>query len=119
MEVDTADRSLHLVETYVVKSLKASARDRPNPMIRDEEIFLPSHEHVLTLGKIAVCKIGPLGLFGQRFPRRKPRPVMYIGFLIGAPCFVASLECMLCSDDFAFEKRSQGRVVFCQAFQVG
>jgi len=75
-------------------------------MIGNEEIFLPSHKHVLTLSEIAVCEVGPLGLFGQRPPRGKARPMVNIGFVIGAPCFVASLECMLCPDDFAFEKRS-------------
>lgn len=80
-------------------------------MIRNEEVFLPSHEHVLALSEIAVCEIGPFGLFGQRFPRGKPRPMVYVGFLIGTPCFIASLECMLGSDDFAFEKCSQSRMV--------
>ena len=64
MKIDTANRPLHLVETNVVKSLKAGARNRPHPMIRDEKILLPTHEHVLTLRKIAVSEIGSLGLLG-------------------------------------------------------
>lgn len=84
-------------------------------MIRNEEVFLPSHEHVLALSKIAVCEISPLGLFGQRFPCRESRPMVYIGFLISTPCLVASLECVLGSDDFAFEKCSESRMVFGKA----
>lgn len=115
MEVDAAYRPLYLVETDIVEALKAGARDCPNAVIRDEEIFLPSHEHVLALGKIAVCEIGPFGLFGQWFPCRKPGPVVYVCFLIGAPCFIASYECVLGADDFSFEECGQGGMVFREA----
>lgn len=115
MEIHAAYRSLYLVKADIVETLKAGARDCPDPMVRDEEILLPSHEHVLTLGKVAVCEIGSFGLLGQRLPRRKPRPVVYVRFLIGAPCFVAGLERVLGADDFSFEERGQGGMVFCEA----
>lgn len=69
MEVNTANSPLHLVETDIIESLEAGTRDRSNPVVRNEEIFLPPHEHVLTLREVAVCEIGPFGLFRQRLPR--------------------------------------------------
>lgn len=114
MEVDAAYGSLHLVKTYVVESFKAGSRDCPNAVIRNEKVLFPSHEHVLALGKVAVSEISPFGLLGQRLPRRKPRPVVYVCFLIGAPGFIASLECMLGANDFSFEKRGEGGMVFCE-----
>lgn len=118
VEVDTTYRSLHLVETNIVEPLEAGARDCSDPMVRDEEIFLPSHEHVLALSEIAVREIGSFGLFGQRLPRRKSGPMVYVGFLVGAPCFVASLERVLGADDLSFEKRGQGGMVFCETCRM-
>lgn len=115
VEVNATYRPLYLVETDIVEALEAGARDCLNAMIRDEEILLPSHEHVLALRIIAVCEIGPFGLFGQRFPRRKPRPVVYVCFFIGAPCFVASYECVLGADDFSLEECCQGGMIFREA----
>lgn len=118
MEVDTAYRALNLIKTDVVEALKAGTRNGPNSVIRNEKILLPPHEYVLSLGKVAVCEIGPFGLFGQRFPRRKPGPVVYVCFFIGAPCFVARQKGVLGADDFAFEECCQGGMVFRQAFMV-
>lgn len=43
---------------------------------------------------------------------------MYVCFLIGTPGFVACLECMLRANDFSFEKRGQGGMVFCEACEA-
>lgn len=118
MEVHAANGTLYLVETDVVEALEAGARDCPNPVIRDEEVLLPSHEHVLALRKIAVCEIRSFGLLGQGFPRRKPRPMVYVCLFIGAPCFIASEERVFGADDFPFEERRQGGMVFREAYLV-
>lgn len=115
MEVNTAHRSFNLIEADVVESLKAGARDGSYPMVGNEEVFLPSHEHVLTLSKVAVREISPLRLFGKWFPSGKTGPVVDIRLLVGAPFLIASLERVFSTDDFSFKECGQGRVIFCEA----
>lgn len=115
MEVNTTHGSLNLIEADIVESLEASARDSSHPMVRDKEILLPSHEHMLTLSKVAVREISPLGLFGKWFPSGKTGPVMDIRFLVGAPFLIASLERMFSTNDLPFKECGQGRVIFCKA----
>lgn len=114
MEINTADRSFNLIEADVVESLEAGSRDGPNTMIRNEEVLFPSHEHVLALGKVSICKISSLGLFGKRLPGRKSGPVVDIYFLVGAPLLVSGLKCVLGADDFPFKKGGQSGVIFSQ-----
>jgi hypothetical protein len=115
MEVDAAHKSLHLVEASVVESREAGTRDSSNLMIRDKKFFLPSHEHVLTLSKVAVREISPLGLFRKWFPSGKTGPVVDIRLLVGAPFLIASLERMFSTNDLPFKECGQGRVIFCKA----
>lgn len=84
-------------------------------MVGDKERFLPSHEYVFTLGEITVCEIRSFGLFSQRTPGRKPRPMVQVCLFRGTPFLITSLESMFSTDDFSFKKGSQGRVIFCQA----
>ena len=46
-----------LVEAYIVEAFKASAGNGCDAMVRDQEIFLPSHEDMFSLGKVLVAKI--------------------------------------------------------------
>lgn len=84
-------------------------------MVGDKERFLPSHEYVFTLGEITVCEIRSFGLFSQRTPGWKPRPMVQVCLFRGTPFLITSLESMFSTDDFSFKKGSQGRVIFCQA----
>lgn len=104
MKVNSTDSSFYLVETDIVEPLEASAGNLPHPMIRYEEILLPAHEQVFALRKVSVCEISFLGLFGERSPRLEPRPVLHIGFFVGAPSLVLGHECVFCANDFSFEK---------------
>jgi hypothetical protein len=106
MEVNTAHRSLNLIEADIVKSLEASARDGSHPMVWDKEIFLPPHEHVLTLSEVAIRKISSLRLFGKWFPSGETGPVVDIRLLVGAPFLIASLERVFSTDDLSFEECS-------------
>lgn len=115
MEVNTAHGSLNLIEADIVESLEASARDGSYPIVGNEEIFLPSHEHVLTLSKVAVREISTLRLFGKWFPSGETGPVVDIRLLVGAPFLIASLERVLGTNDLSFKKCGQGRVIFCKA----
>lgn len=116
MKVNTAHRSLNLIEADVVKPLEASTGDGSHPMVWDKEIFLPSHEHVLALGKVAVGEISSLRLFGKWFPSGETGPVVDIRLLVGAPFLIASLERMFSTDDLSFKECSQGRMIFCKAY---
>lgn len=115
MKVDSRDGSFHLVEANIIEALEACARDGSHPVIGHEEVLLPPHKDMFTLGKIPVREIGPFGLFGEGAPGGKPRPVMHIGFLGGAPFFVPSLERVFGSDDLALKKGGQSWMVFCEA----
>lgn len=44
--------------------------------------------------------------------------MVYVCFFIGAPCFIASEECVLGADNFPFEERRQGGMVFREAYLV-
>jgi hypothetical protein len=116
MEVYTTHGSLDLIEADIVKSLEAGARDGSHPVVGNEEIFLPSHEHVLTLSKVAVCEISALRLFGKWFPSGETGPVMDIRLFVGAPFLIASLERVFSTNDLSFKECSQGRVIFCKAY---
>lgn len=58
MEIDAVNLSPHLVETNIVKSLEARARDGAHPMVRHEEVLLPAHKDVLVLGNVLVVAEG-------------------------------------------------------------
>lgn len=115
MEVNTGHISSYLVETDVVKSLKACARDRPHAMVRDEEVFFPPHKYMLPLGKVSVGEIGPLCLLRQRSPRGESGPMMHVGFLRSSPRFIPSLEGVFGADNLSFEKGRQSGVIFREA----
>ena len=104
MKVNATDSSFYLIETDIVEPLEARSGYLPHPMIRYEEILLPAHEQMFTLRIVSVCEISFLGLFGEWSPRLEPRPVLHIGFFVGAPGFVLCLECVFCANDFSFEK---------------
>lgn len=104
MKVNATDSSFYLIETDIVEPLETRSGYLPHPMIRYEEILLPAHEQMFTLRIVSVCEVSFLGLFGEGSPRLEPRPVLHIGFFVGAPGFVLCLKCVFCANDFSFEK---------------
>jgi len=62
MEIYSAYFSSNLVKADVIEAFKACAGNRPNPVIRDEEVFLPSHEYVFSLREVFVAEVWSLGL---------------------------------------------------------
>lgn len=118
MEVDTADASLNLIEANVVEPFEAGTGDRSNPVIRHEEILFPPHKNMFALRKVAVCKIGPLGLFRKRFPSRKSGPVVYVCLFVRTPFFITSLKSVLGSNYFTFKESGQGRMILGEALNA-
>ncbi len=62
MEIDSIDGACDLVEAYVVKSLEACAADFSYSVIWNQELLLPSHEHILAVCTVLVMKVGLLCL---------------------------------------------------------
>lgn len=113
MEVYTAHSSLNLIEADIIEPFEAGTWDRPYSMVGNKERFFPSHEYMFTLGEVAVCEIRSFGLFSQRTPGGKPRPMVQVCLFRGAPFLITSLESVFGADHFSFKKGSQGRVIFC------
>lgn len=104
MEVNPINRPPHLIETNIIKPLKARPIDLPDPMIRHQELLLPAHEHILAVRAVLVVEVGLLGLFCEGPPGLEARPVLHVFFVAGAPVAVPGLEGVFGADDFAFEE---------------
>lgn len=111
MKVYPTNSAFNLVEANIVESLETRSRYSPHPMIRNEEIFFPPHEHVLSLREIAVGEVGSLGMLCQRTKCWEPCPVRHISLLSRTPCLIPSYESMLGANYLAFEERRQGRKI--------
>lgn len=57
MEIDPSDGACDLVEAYVVESLETCTTDLSYSVIGNQELLLPSHEHVLAAGTVLVLKV--------------------------------------------------------------
>jgi hypothetical protein len=62
MEVYPADRPLNLVEADVVKAFKTSPSDCSHSVIRNQKMFLPPHEDILSLRHSGNMKVALPGL---------------------------------------------------------
>ncbi len=118
VEVDPADRALYLVEADVIEALKTSSTDRPYSVVGHQKVFLPSHKYVLPLGELRDVENASLGGFLERPKSTELSPVLQVDFISGAPVLMLSQECVLRTDDFAFEVGSKGRMVFGQAWRI-
>lgn len=52
MKVYPVDHPLHLIEAYVVETLKAHTGYCPHSVVRDQEMLLPPHEDVFSLAHV-------------------------------------------------------------------
>ena len=110
MEIDPINRPRHLVEAYIIKPLETRTTNFPDPMIRHQKLFFPSHKHIFAVRAILVVEVGLLGLFREGPPGGETGPMLHVFFIASAPVVVAGLECILGADDFAFEECGQGCV---------
>jgi hypothetical protein len=62
VEIDPANRSLYLIKADVVETLKTGTTDCSYSVIWDQEVFLPSHEYVLSLCDLRDMEIAFSGL---------------------------------------------------------
>lgn len=116
MEIYSIHFTLDLIETDVVEALETGTVDRPNPVVRDKEMFFPSHKNMLALSNVLDGNGGTFPrLFRERSESRELRPVREVDLVTGAPGVVFRNEAVLCSNDLSFEVCSQCRVVFCKA----
>lgn len=104
MEVNSIDRAMHLIKANVIESFETGSIDFTHTVVRDEEFFLPSHEHVFSVRTVFVVEVWLLRLFGQRPPSRKACPVFHVLLIAGAPVIMPGLEGVFWSNDFAFEE---------------
>ena len=111
MEINSTYGAGNLVETYVVKPLKACAHYFPNSMIRYQEILFPPHEHIFSLSAVLVVKIWLLCLLSQRTPCWKLGPVLHVGLICCTPGLVFGLKSIFGPDNLALEVSRQGRMV--------
>ena len=58
VKVDAADVARYLVEADVIEAFEASPGDGPHAVVRDQEVFFPTHEDVLPLSKVLVGEVG-------------------------------------------------------------
>ncbi len=116
MEVDTADLPAHLVEADVVEALEARAVDRPNSVVRDQEVFLPPHEDVLPLIQVLDhCRPALFRLLEVRPEGGELVPVVEIDLLAGAPSLVLGDEAVFRANDLALKVCRERGVVVGQA----
>jgi hypothetical protein len=58
VKVDSRHRAIALVEADVVEAFKTCSSNRFDLVIRDQEVFFPSHKQMFALSVILACEIG-------------------------------------------------------------
>jgi len=118
MKINALNMTRKLVKLYVIKPLKASAGDMSNPMIRNQKVFLPSHEDVLSLIPIRRDEGRILLGRAERVEVDKSLPVLEVGLLRTTPFGTIGLEGVARGNHFAFEVGGEGRVFVREAFDA-
>lgn len=111
MKIYPADISGHLIEANVIEAFETCSQNFAHTMIWNQEGLLPAHENILSLCAVFVVKIGFLGLFWKRSPCGEASPMCHVGLIGCAPCRMPRLECVLGSNDLAFEIGGQRGVI--------
>jgi hypothetical protein len=76
MEIYSANRPRNLVEANVVKPLKAGSSNGAHSVVWNQEVFLPSHEDVLSLRHLGYMKVSFPGLLLKRSKSGEFCPVL-------------------------------------------
>jgi hypothetical protein len=72
---------LDLVEADVIEAFETCTTNCSHPMIRDQEMFLPSHEYVFSLRQLWNMKIALSGLLLKWAKGREFSPVLQVDFV--------------------------------------
>ncbi len=81
MEIYSANSTFDLVEADVVKAFKTCATNRPYPVIRDQEVLLPTHENIFSLRQARDVEIALPSLLLERAKGREFGPVREISLI--------------------------------------
>lgn len=92
MEVNSANRSLDLVEADVVKAFKACAANRPYSVVWDQEVLLPPHEYILSLRQTWDMKVTFPSLLLKRAEGGEFGPMRKISLIRRAPILMLCKE---------------------------
>lgn len=118
MEVNALDAARNLIEADVVKALKARTVDGPHPVVRDQEVFFPTHEEMLLLHPIFRNELGPRRVFREGLVCRESTPVLPVHLLVGAPFRMLCDKSVLAADYLAFEEGGETGVIFRQPYMA-
>jgi hypothetical protein len=82
VEIYSANCSLNLVEADVIEAFEARTTDCSDSVIRYQEVFLPSHEYVVSLAHIWDVKVALLRRLLQWSESGKFSPMLEVDFVI-------------------------------------
>lgn len=111
VEVYPAHLPFHLVEADVVEAFEACASYRPNAMVGNQEMLLPSHKNVLSLRNVVDGHRALSCLFLEWPKGIELGPMAEIHLVIGAPVLVFSEKAILRANDLALEVGCERGVV--------
>lgn len=97
----------------MVPTCKARAVDVLDPMVWDEELLLPTHEHCTTAEGILHCQVRLLELILHMSEGGESGPVHHVFLLVRSP--VACQKAIPASNDFSVKVRCELRPVIRQA----
>lgn len=103
MKINPADLPLELVETNIIEALKTGSGNGPNPVIRHQEMFLPSHKDVLSLCYIRNSHWTFACMLLKRPKRIELCPMAKINPHVRPPVLMLGEEAVFRSDNFSFE----------------
>ena len=94
MKIRALNRPTNLIKSNIIKPLKTRPCNCPNPMIRHQKVFFPSHEYYPLLSWIRHCDFsgGLHGRFVMLLPALEKFPVVEVGLATGAPVGVFGEE---------------------------
>jgi hypothetical protein len=115
VEVYPADFSLDLVEADVVEPLKARPSYGTNPVVGNQEVLLPSHKDVFSLGGVSNHDGALACLFLEGTEGGKFGPMAQVNLHVGAPIIMFGEEVVLGSDNLALKVCCESWMVFSEA----
>lgn len=118
VEVYAADFSLDLVEANVVEALEARTRYGTNTVVRNQEMLLPPHKYMLSLGGVSNSDGAFACLFLKGAESGEFGPMAQIDLHISTPVVVLGEKTVLSSNNLAFEICGEGWMIFGQALNT-
>lgn len=112
MEIYTTNASFLLVETDIVEAFETGSINGADTMVGNEEVFLPTHENVLSLSQVRDSDGSLSYLFGVLSECCEFAPVTQIDFIRCTPARVLCDKFVFTADNLALEIRRQRRVIF-------